>query len=938
MTGLPTEKVSSREAEVLRLLGARLSNAEIAAELVISVRTVESHVSALLRKTGAADRRALAVLASERQPLAAQAGRTTGPPVPRTSFVGREPEAGAVRSALADARLVTLTGTGGVGKTRLAVQSALASQPEFPAGVAFVDLVPVRDGFVAQAVATALGVAQTSQQPLVEAVLDRLGEGRWLLVLDNCEHLLDGAAGFVERVLTACPGTTVLATSRERLSLTGERVLPVPPLPPADAPKLFRDRALAADPGFLDDPPAVAELCARLDGVPLAIELAAARGVSLGAAGLLTALDDQLRLLAGSRSADERHRSLRTVIGWSYDLLDPAEQALFRRLAVFAGRFDLAAAVAVTGTGGQADVIDLLGRLVDKSLVVHERAARRWRLLAVVRAYAREQLDRHGERAETAERRRGWAADAAAELEERLDGPSRPVQVAGDWRDDFDAVVDDLRAALAETPPVADPLAHRLARSLGHLAYARRFLTDSLDYYRQAAERAPSDVEAARDLRSASDCAHVGTASGIEAAELLLASAERARAGGDRNGEAVTLARLVELANRGCGRIPGQISEQRMRGLLDAAETAGDREQPVVAAALRLAGAWQTAGQRDGPDPSLAEAALAAARVTGDPVLISAGLDAVGAVAALAGRLREAQRIVIERFDLLALMDRNDPRSAPEIEDTFNVAATNAYRVGDLPGARLVVERVAGDELLGRHSYFSTSGRIPVLVLAGEIDEALALAERVWAGWQRAGRPPVGWLAAPIAFTALGHGLRGDKGRFLLWRHRVSEVLSPDGAGALGPAAAGVVDPGGVGGPAPASIVFADARVAVHRNDLADAAGLVERASAEFPGGRFELYARAAGAELAVLADLPDVDERLAAAVDSAAEHDWATACLSRARWRRTGDPAALAAALVGFEKISARFERACTLLLDPERTAEGHAELAALGIPEPGA
>jgi predicted ATPase/DNA-binding CsgD family transcriptional regulator len=411
-------QVSQREAEVLAAVGAGLSNAQIATRLHISVRTVESHVSSLLRKYGVADRRALAEIAGPTPAGRTPLGRIVGMPAERTSFIGRAWERDRVLTTFETARLVTLLGPGGVGKTRLAAVIADAAAPSFPAGGAFVDLVPVRDGFVAQAVAAALGVVEAPQQPLEEAIAARLGRGRSLLVLDNCEQLIDAAAGFAERLLSACPGTRILVTSRERLGVPGERVVPIAPLPIAiEAVALFADRVTAVDPEFTADPAVVGELCARLDGMPLAIELAAARGASLGMSGLMAALDDVMRLVAGRRCTDGRHRSLRTVIGWSYQLLDEEERRLFRRLAVFSGSFDLAAATAVTRVGDQSAVADVLGRLVDKSLLVHRRGpTSRWRLLETIRAFAAEQLLASGEHAELAKQHLQWAAATAVDL------------------------------------------------------------------------------------------------------------------------------------------------------------------------------------------------------------------------------------------------------------------------------------------------------------------------------------------------------------------------------------------------------------------------------------------------------------------------------------------------------------------------------------------
>ncbi|GAB3892591.1 hypothetical protein GCM10029964_067640 [Kibdelosporangium lantanae] len=356
--------------------------------------------------------------------------------------------------------MVTLLGPGGVGKTRLAIAAATAAS--FPFGGAFVDLVPVAGQFVAQAVAAAMGVAESPQRSLTDAITERLGRGPSLLVLDNCEHLLDSVTEFADLVLTACSGVRVLVTSRERLRVPSERTIPVGPLPAADAEALFHDRAMAADPNYAGDADAVADVCARLDGLPLTIELAAARWASLGATGLLAGLADHLRLLSGGRGVDARHRSLRAVLEWSHGLLDPDEQRLLRSLSVFAGPFDLTGIAAVTGDEPAA-VADLLGRLVDKSLVVAEPSTGRWRLLATVRAFARDRLRAAGADEDLRARHLAWAAATAATLAEQ----------------DFDLIADDLRAALWSCPPGRDRAAHTLARDLGRLTYLRRFLGEA---------------------------------------------------------------------------------------------------------------------------------------------------------------------------------------------------------------------------------------------------------------------------------------------------------------------------------------------------------------------------------------------------------------------------------------------------------------------------
>jgi predicted ATPase/DNA-binding CsgD family transcriptional regulator len=911
--------VSPREAEVLAAVGERLSNAEIAAKLYISVRTVESHVSSLLRKFGVTDRWALvdrARLARTDAPGLAP-GLVVGVPAAWTSFIGRDRERELVLAALADARLVTLVGPGGVGKTRLAAEVAEAAARSLAAGVAFVDLVPVRDGYVAQAVAATLGLVEGPQQPLESAIAERFGPGRALLVLDNCEHLLPAVAGFVARLLSACPGTRVLATTRERLGLAGERLLPIKPLPlTSDAVALFRDRAALVDPDFDADASILADLCARLDGLPLAIELAAARSAALGVDGLLAAVENTSRLLSGGRGTDQRHQSLHAVIGWSHDLLDEEARMLFRRLAVFAGGFELDMIVAVSA-GDRAVVADVLGRLVDKSLVIHEPAAGRWRLLDTIRAFAVDQLDTSGERDEIQERHLCWAAATATRLEQALAGAR-----GGGWRGEFDAVAGDLRAALATATDRPGALPHQLARSLGHLTFTRRFLLESVDHYRTAAKLAPTAAEAADDLRNAAHVTFVSTTSGPDTFRLLLASAERAGTAGDGNAHAVALCRAVETAGRYWAvRPPTGSRHEQLRRLLEEASAAGDPQDPLVAAALASAAAWTTRPDTGFPDLELAQTAATAARATGDPVRISAALDAVSFALLGAGRFREAHQLTQERLALLATVDQGNPYAAAEIEDSFISACLDPLRAGDLPAALSAARRLPADDLLGSHSYIAMSMQIPPLVLTGDLDTGLRYATRMWDGWERAGRSPSAWMIPALATAALAHRLRGDQQRFAVWRARVLEVV-------------GITDPSHELPLAP--VAFLDARAAIHTGELAQAAALVDRAFADFPGTWAQPYARAVGAELAVVAGLPDATERLAAATSTTEHNHWAAACLARATGRLNQDPDAYAAAVAGFERIGASLERAYTLLLLPARASEGHGDLTARGLPPP--
>ncbi|TDV57358.1 putative ATPase [Actinophytocola oryzae] len=848
--------VSAREADVLAALAGDRSNAQVARRLGISVRTVESHVSALLRKLDVPDRRALARLAG--------AGGFAGLPAPTTTFVGRERDLAEVRRALGSNRLVSLLGPGGVGKTRLAVAVAGAVAGDYAAGGAFVDLVPVGAGFVQAATAAALGVADRPPQPLADTLLDRLRLGRTLLVLDNCEHLVDEVSVLVARVLERAPDTTVLVTSRERLGVAGERPVLVAPLPlGSDAERLFVDRAA------LDaTPDEVAALCAGLDGMPLAIELAAARAGSLGMAGLTAGLADRLRLLAGSRGVDQRHSSLRSVIGWSHELLDDAERTLFCRLSVFAGGFDLAAA-AFVGDVPLGEAADLLGRLTDKSLL--RRGGDRWHMLATVRAFAAEQLTD-----EVRARHLLWAADLATALVARLDDQ---------WRPTFDAVDDDLRAALAvddnpgTAPPAGGGLAvgggpgHRLARGLARLTFARGRFVEACGHYETAASRAADAATAYRDLRDGADAALV-VADGGEAYRLLRVAAARAEAEGDEATRLAADGYTVVVVNR-----------YDMVGA----------DTPTAYSGHPAARAW---AHRH--DVDLARAAVESA---GGVVDRLCALDVLGLATAAAGRLREAYRIAEDRLALAHTLPWHEPGAVTEVVDAFHVASTTAVAVGNLPAALALARRAPADDPVAGHPYVAAPRQVRVLTLAGRLDEAARWATTMWEGWRAAGCPPAEWMSTAVAAAALAHGLRGD-GQFAVWRARAVEVARSADSPSLTACAA-----------------FVDARFALHTDDFTEAAGLVARAFAPFAEPWWQPYAHAAGAELAVTAALPDAERFLAAAAQAASENDWAAATLTRARARLTRDEALVADAADQWARIDARFERARTLDLLPGRT-----------------
>lgn len=371
-----------------------------------------------------------------------------------TSFVGRDDDLGAVRDALAGARLVTLLGPGGAGKTRLSLEAGDSLNGTLPDGVWLAELAPVEapadPADVAQAVLTAVGARETvlrgagaeemravTERPddPVTRLVEHCARRRMLLLLDNCEHVVDAAARLVEELLARCPGLGVLATSREPLGVPGELLTPVGPLTEPHALRLLADRGAAVRPGFdaADDPEAAAEICRRLDGLPLAIELAAARLRLLTPRQIADRLDDRFRLLtSGSRTVLPRQQTLRAVVDWSWGLLDDTERGVLQRLSVFTGDCDLDAAEAVCGPAAP-DVLGTLGSLVDKSLVVAAPAGgdgMRYRLLETVAEYARERLDESGDRAAAERAHLVHYRELARTTEPLLRGPGQRTAVA----------------------------------------------------------------------------------------------------------------------------------------------------------------------------------------------------------------------------------------------------------------------------------------------------------------------------------------------------------------------------------------------------------------------------------------------------------------------------------------------------------------------------
>lgn len=423
----------------------------------------------------------------------------TNLPAQFTSFIGRRQEMDEMRRLLGEIRLITLTGAGGVGKTRLALEVAAESVGVYAGGVWLVDLAPLADPqLVPQAVASVLSVREAGPRPILETLIATIRHRRLLLILDNCEHLVAACASLSDTLLRSCPDLQILATSRQPLGLTGEiiwrvpsLVLPASPrarlanvLTDSEATRLFVDRAAAALPTFVADEhvSAIVQVCSELDGIPLAIELAAVWIKVLSVEEIAARLSDRFRLLTGgSRTALPRQQTLRGTLDWSYNLLGEAERVLLRRLAAFEGGWTLDAAETVCGDHAisQDEVLDLLAQLVDKSLVLADPQSMpgRYRLLETTRQYAGEYLEHSGE-AETIRRRHtDYFLGLAKKAEQGLDG-----QRQAEWLERLDREHNNLRAALRWCVEWGDGEAElQLAAALWDFWWIRGYLSEGRD-------------------------------------------------------------------------------------------------------------------------------------------------------------------------------------------------------------------------------------------------------------------------------------------------------------------------------------------------------------------------------------------------------------------------------------------------------------------------
>jgi non-specific serine/threonine protein kinase len=601
-----------------------------------------------------------------------QADRASKPkhnlPYQLTSFVGREQEIAQLEELVTANRLVTLTGAGGAGKTRLATELASRLTDAFPDGVWLVELAALSDpGLVPQAVTQVLGLKEQPARSVIETLGDYLASKKVLLVLDNAEHLLEGCVQFVDLMLRRSPDVAILVTSRERLAMAGELTYRVPSLTVPgtnetltpdtllayEGARLFVDRAALLRPDFdvtTANASAVASICARLDGMPLAIELAAARLRSMSVDELSQRLDQRFALLTdGSRAALPRHRTLRSMLDWSHDLLTEREQALLRRVAVFAGGWTLASAEQVCAGDGidASDVIEQLTSLVDKSLVMtdEQAGATRYRMLETVRQYA---LDRLRERDEEAQWRARHLACYLSLAEEFATDHGGPQQQT--WLARFASEHGNLRAALAWSAESSPLEGLRLAAALDVFWRARGHLAEGREWLGRLLDAVPIDRHKRDRARGLHNAALLAIVQGDYAAgkRLLQESLALFREIDDPIHAAHGLGALAWLSIQQ-GHYPE--AEALSREAVDCARVAGDRKLLLsslgnLAIALHRQDQWAAARE-------LLEQALGVARELGMPWQIGNALHEIGRAESDEGRHEAALKHFAEGVTIL---------------------------------------------------------------------------------------------------------------------------------------------------------------------------------------------------------------------------------------------------------------------------------------------
>jgi predicted ATPase/DNA-binding SARP family transcriptional activator/DNA-binding CsgD family transcriptional regulator len=644
-------------------------------------------------------------------------------PVALSSFVGRERELVEVKRTLAMTRVLTLTGAGGCGKTRLALEVGRNLASSYPDGIWLVELAPLsHPQLVPQVVAGTLGVREQPDRSLVDTLVDHLREKYLLLMLDNCEHLIEACAQLASSLLHSCPRLRVLATGRQALGIAGEMRWRVPSLSLPDpraavvelssyeSVRLFLERARLRDPAFALTPQnaeAVIDICGRLEGIPLAIELAAARVEVLSAEQIAEKLGDSLMLLtAEDRTAPARHQTLRGTLDWSFELFAEPERTLFRRLSVFAGGWKLEAAESV-GTGGsieKEDVLNLLTRLVEKSLVVAEATGNgqmRYRMLEPVRQYGQQKLEESGEADTVKHRHAALFLALAEEAEPELTGPRQQ-----EWLERLEAEHGNLRAALSWALEGGEPeLALRLSGALGDFWYLRGRLTEEGRGWLEAALKQGSELTTVVRLKPLVRAGSIAMEQ--RDFERAVAHSEEglalSREFGDKVGAAAALSTLGYVS---------LLRNENERALALFEEAIGLAQDVGNAGALSLSvhGLALTLMQKGELEraAALQRENLARARRTGDQHILSMSIGLGGLIALGEGSYGRAEALGLETLKMFWRMDLR--HYIPTLLQLFAAAAAelgDPVRSAQLCGASQALHESMGARLsAGERAYF----------------------------------------------------------------------------------------------------------------------------------------------------------------------------------------------------------------------------------------
>jgi predicted ATPase/DNA-binding XRE family transcriptional regulator len=670
-------------------------------------------------------------------------------PLQTTSFIGRQEDVAKMRLRLKEYRLLTVTGTGGCGKTRLALEVGRTLVDEFRDGVWLINLAPLSDpSLVWQSLATILRIREEPRRPLAEAVTDYLRDRNMLIILDNCEHLIDACATVVDILLREAANLRVLATTRELLRLEGEAAWPLGPLSVVDpttletpvanrgktvvvseAARLFADRARLVRPAFQlsnENAPAVAQICQRLDGIPLAIELAAARLSVLSVDEVLARLDQRFRLLTGGyRTAVQRQQTLRATIDWSYGLLTDPERAVFRSLSVFAGGWSLQAAEAVSSdtTDSNLDPVEMLSQLVHKSMVIMDEvreaglASTRYRYLQTIREYAEEKLVASGEAEAARSRHSDWCIHLAEDAEQALESSDQLR-----WLDRLDTEIDNLRVSLtwlAAQPDANEQFLH-LVGLLGRFWRDRTHLEEGVGWLATALDRlAPSTPSTADRVRVLNWLGIISLQKGdVQRARMLLE-------------EGVAHARAV-----GDGRLVSQVLRHHAEALVATPGGLGAFESPQL----------REHDHRRADE--LLEDALRVSRAIANKRETAFNLSALAEHQITLGRRHGAE----ERLQEAMAIGRESGDPTPLVYSMVMLARLH-MSTGAIPQARRLVEDALAIVRQQRlHAWFTSM----LLVLSGDISV-------LQGDWHAAGewyREALRSLIGPVAQASMAHPVR----------------------------------------------------------------------------------------------------------------------------------------------------------------------------------